>query len=120
MIIEKFFAISQVAHEITLWVLILLSIFSITFILEKWFFLKRFVQKTKSLPSKLLETLASNNLEEIEEFSRDRDSIEGRALTYGLRHVKEKGTTGLEEFFNSYALIEKPLLEKRLGFLATV
>jgi biopolymer transport protein TolQ len=52
--------------------------------------------------------------------SRDKLTLEGRALAYGLRHVKEKGADGLEELFNSYSLIERPKLERYLNFLATV
>ncbi len=41
-------------------------------------------------------------------------------MSYGLRHVRERGPAGLEEIFTSYASIERPVLEKYLGFLATV
>jgi biopolymer transport protein TolQ len=64
--------------------------------------------------------LQSNNLDDLNDLSKDRDSIEGRALSYGLRHAKEHGADGVGEVINSYALMEKPQLERSLNFLATV
>ncbi len=120
MITEKFFVIAQVGHEATLWILIILSIFSIAFIIERAFALGG-VQKKSALVSKhILEILRSNTLKDIDTIAKDKDSLEGRALSYGLRHVKEFGNRGLEEIFNSYAQIERPGLERRLNFLATV
>ena len=66
------------------------------------------------------ELLLSHNLEELEELSKNKDSLPGRALSYGLRHAKMDGEKGLAEVFNSFLMIEKPKLEKNLNFLATV
>lgn len=120
MLTEKFFAIAQVGHEFTLWVLVILSVLSIAFILERYFTLKNAQAKTDAISKKMQESLQANALNEIEDLAKDRDSIVGKALSYGLRHAKEYGSEGLEEIFNSYALMEKPKLEKRLSFLATV
>lgn len=117
---ENFFAIAQITHEITLWVLIVLSILSIAFILERTFTLGKIRAQSQKVSLRLREILASNNLNELEDLAKERDSLEGRALSYGLRHVREKGLPGLEEIFTSYASIEKPVLERYLGFLATV
>lgn len=118
--IENFFAIAMVAHEITLWLLILLSILSIAFILERFFTLGKVRAKSAVVSERVREILASNNLAELEELGKEKESLEGRALSYGLRHVRERGQAGLEEIFTSYASIERPVLEKYLGFLATV
>ncbi len=117
---EHFFAIAQVAHEVTLWLLVILSILSIAFILERFFTLSRVRAKSAKVSERLREILQSNNLAELEDLAKDKESLEARGLSYGLRHVKEKGNAGLEEIFNSYALIERPNLERYLGFLATV
>jgi biopolymer transport protein ExbB len=37
-----------------------------------------------------------------------------------LRHAREKGTAGIEEIFSSFVAIERPALDRYLGFLATV
>ncbi|HAG92036.1 MAG TPA: tolQ protein [Bdellovibrionales bacterium] len=118
--IERFFQIAEYGHEITLWILILLSIFSLAFILERFFTLSRVSKKSDETSEKIRDILKANQLDEIEDIAKDKDSIEGQALSYALRHLKEKGTEGLEEIFSSFALVEKPQLEKRLNFLATV
>lgn len=117
---DKFFAIAQVAHEVTLWLLITLSVLSLAFILERFFVLGRVRRTSQAVADRLRDILQSNNLLELEELSRDKNTLEGRALSYGLRHVREKGINGLEEIFSSYAAIERPSLDRHLGFLATV
>lgn len=117
---DNFFAMAQVAHTVTLWLLILLSILSLAFILERLFSLTRVKNESARISDRLRELLQSNNLSELEDIAKDRKSLEGRGLSYGLRHVHEKGLPGLEEIFSSYALNERPNLERYLSFLATV
>lgn len=120
MLSDKFFAIAQLGHEATLWILIILSIVSVAFILERFFVLKKVEGSTENLATKIQEALQMNQLNELEDLSKDRDTLIGKALNQGIRHSKVHGTNGLEEVFNSFFLMEKPVLEKRLGFLATV
>lgn len=117
---ENFFAIAQVGHEVTLWLLVALSILSIAFILERFFSLGRVRKESQKVSDQLREILQSNNLPELESMSKDKANLESRALNYGLRHVRERGTAGLEEIFSSFAAMERPALERYLGFLATV
>lgn len=117
---ENFFAIAQVAHEVTLWLLIALSILSIAFILERFFSLSRVRKDSQKISDELREILQSNNLAELETLSKDKKTLEAKALSYGLRHVRERGVNGLEEIFSSFASMERPNLERYLGFLATV
>lgn len=120
MFTDKFFAIAAQGHEVTLWILVALSVFSIAFILERWLSLRKVKAKTIEFSRRMQETLQANSLDDVEELSKDRESLQGRALSYGLRHIKANGADGLEEIFNSYALLERPKLEKYLNFLATV
>lgn len=120
MLTDKFFAIAEIGHEATLWLLILLSILSVAFILERFISLKQEKKNSLKTRERLIDILKSNNLNEVENLGRDWDTIEGRALNYGLRYAKENGTEGLEEIFSSYASTERPKLEKFLNFLATV
>lgn len=120
MFTEKFFAIAEFGHEITLWVLIALSILSLTFILERFFSLRKTRKDSQKVAQQISETLQSSHLAEIEDLSKDKQTLEGRALSYGLRHAKQHGAEGLEEIFNAYALTERPKLERYLNFLATV
>lgn len=120
MLTDKFFAIAEAGHDVTLWVLLLLSVLSIAFIIERWRTLREYAQSSQKISDRIRETLQSNNLKQIENLSHDWDSLEGRGLSFGLRHAKENGEKGLEEIFSSYVITEKPKLEKYLNFLATV
>lgn len=120
MMSDKFFAIAQVAHQVTLYLLILLSVLSLAFILERFFSLGRVRSASAKVSERLRDILQTNNLAELEELARDKTALEGRALSFGLRHLRERGPNGLEDLFASYAAIERPALDRYLGFLATV
>lgn len=120
MLTEKLFNMAQGGAEAILWVLLLLSVISVALIAERWLTLRQVRSNSNKIKTRLRDALQSHNLSEIEELGKERESLEGRALSYGLRHVKESGASGLEEIFNSYALMERPQLERSLNFLATV
>jgi biopolymer transport protein TolQ len=120
MLTEKFFVLAQVGHEVTLWVLVVLSVLSIAFMLERYFGLKKIADRAEGLAHQVQQSMQMNALNELEDLSKDRESLVGKALNQGLRHTKTHGATGLAEVFESYALMERPELEKRLNFLATV
>lgn len=120
MLTERLFSLAQGGAESILWLLLVLSVISIGLILERWLTLRSISSRSRRIKARMREALQSNNLDELEDLSKDRDSLEGRALAYGLRHVKETGTNGLPEIFNSFALLERPSLERSLNFLATI
>ncbi len=117
---QNFFSIAVIGHNVTLWLLVILSVLSVAFILERFFTLGRVKKESAKISEQLREILQGNNLPELEELSKNKDALETRALAYGLRHVRDRGINGLEEIFTSYASIERPALERYLGFLATV
>lgn len=120
MLSQKFFVIAAYGHDITLYLLIILSIFSVAAILDRARALGRVLTKSEEVTRQLQETLQSNSIKDFDTYSPDKDTFVGKAVAYGLRHSKEHGTKGLEEVFNSYALNERPHLERYLNFLATV
>ncbi len=120
MLIEKFFVLSQGSAEILLIVLLLTSILSIGMIIERFLTLRSVYKKNTEFRNKAQDLLQSHTLDELEDLAKSKDSLPGRALSYGLRHVKTEGLEGLAELFNSFHMIEKPKLEKNLNFLATV
>ena len=120
MFTDTFFSIAEAGHEVTLWLLIILSIFSVAFIFERWLSLRKVKRQSQKVMKQIQDTLNASNLEELESLSQNKESLEGRALSYGLKHLKSHGPNGLEEVFSSFALTEKPWLERHLNFLATV
>ncbi len=120
MLTEKIFAFAQIADQAILWLLISLSILSIGFILERFFTLRKISSESDKIRYKLKLAISSQSIQEVEDLAKEITTLEGRAVNYGLKHIKESGSRGLEEVFNSMVLIEKPELEKHLGFLATI
>ena len=120
MLTEKLFNIAQGGAEAILWLLLGISIISVGLIAERWLSLRQVIKRSDRAKARMREALQSNNLDELEDMARDRDSLEGRVLAYGLRHIKEQGQNGLSEIFNSFALLERPQLERSLNFLATI
>lgn len=120
MLSEKIFAIAHVADQVVLIILIILSVFSVGVILERFFVLRKIGQDSEKIRSRIKLSLQSNSAEDIEEIAKDPSTFEGRAAAYAMKSIKTSGLKGLEEMFNAYALTEKPELEKHLGFLGTV
>jgi len=56
---DQFLSISSAAHEVTLWFLFILSILSVTVILDRFFFLKDFLSETSLILSEMTEALES-------------------------------------------------------------
>lgn len=117
---EKLFAMAQLGANALLWLLALMSVISLAMIFERWVALRKVRMKSQQVRGRVQEMLQANQLEDLEILSQDRSSLEGRALNYGLRHVQRNGAEGLEEVITTFALNEKPELERNLNFLATV
>ncbi len=120
MLTDRIFTVAQIADQVVLWILVVLSILSLGIIMERFFSLRRISKESAEVRRKIRSALQSNAVDEIENMSRSQDTLEGRALNYAMRHIKDSGSKGLEEAFNSFALTERPELERYLGFLATV
>lgn len=120
MLTEKIFTVAHLIDQVVLWVLLVLSVLSIGMILERFFALRKVSAESQRVRAKIKIALQSNSVEDVEDLSKDPNSLEGRAASYALKHMRTSGSKGLSEIFNTFALTEKPELEKFLGFLATV
>lgn len=120
MLTERIFAVAQIADQVVLWILIVLSIVSLGMILERFFYLRRIARESTEVRTKVKSALQTHSVEDVESIPKNPDTVEGRALSYAMKHIKDSGSRGLEEAFNSYALMERPELERFLNFLATV
>lgn len=120
MLSDRIFAIAHVADQVVLYILVALSIVSLGIILERFFALRKLTASSKEMRLRMKIALQSHSLEDVENLNKNPDTVEGRALIFALRHIKDNGSKGLEEVFNTFALTEKPELEKYLSYLATV
>jgi biopolymer transport protein ExbB len=89
-------------------------------ILERLFYLKKIVRHSRQNQLILQNAIRERNLACIKDITKDPTSIEARAISYALEQAKLTGESGIVEIFSSLAQLEKPKLERSLGFLATV
>lgn len=120
MLSERVFAVAQIADQVVLYLLIALSVISVGLILERFFSLRKVSAGSVKMRARVKNALQSYSLEDVEVLSKEHETLEGRALAAGLRHVRESGSKGLEEVFNAFVLIERPELDRSLSFLATI
>jgi len=120
MLSEKIFILAQYADQVVLFVLVAMSIVSVGMIFERYISLKKISENSTQVRLKIKSILNDNNLMGFEDLAKDTSTLEGRAASLALRHLKESGAAGAEEMFNSFMLNEKPELEKYLSVLATV
>ena len=120
MLTEKIISVAHYFDQAVLWILIILSILSVGMILERFVSLRKVAENSQKIRARIKMALQANSVDDFEQIARDTESLEGRAASYALRHMKDSGSKGLEEVFNTYALTERPDLERFLSFLATI
>ena len=101
-------------------ILMVFSILALSISLERYFVLKPLYRKSLQMGHKLKTVFKSGDLHVLESLSKDNTYPAGRAMEYGLVHIQDKGSEGLAELFKAVYLQEKPRLEGRISFLATI
>lgn len=121
MLINQLLAISSVAHEVILWFLILLNVFSIAIILDRFFFIRGFLSETSLVLSEMMSALESGRNSHMK-LVYDKYALlpAGKILQKGWEHIIQNRDRGLEEMMDSHLLALKPQMESHLGFLATL
>ena len=121
MLTDQLLSISSAAHEVVLWFLIILSVFSLTIMLDRFFFLKSFLSETSLILNEMIEALESGRNSHMK-LVYDKYALlpAGKLLQKAWEHIIDKRERGLEEMMNSHLLALKPKMENRLSFLATL
>jgi biopolymer transport protein TolQ len=117
---ETLFKIADASAHGILYLMGLLSLISVSIMIERFFSLKSIGSSSSGMADEFRKVIEGQNIEQIETLSRDPKSLEGRALGYGLSFVKNHGANGLVELFDSFKTIERPGLEKNLNILGTI
>lgn len=117
---ERIFAVAHFADSGVLYLLIFLSMVSLYIIFERYIRLGRIARASSEQRRRLEAALDQGDLTSIDELALSPDSLEGRAVTRALSHLKKNGSRGLEEQFTTFVQFEQPRLERSLTFLATV
>ena len=120
MLIQKVFLISQIGHDSSLWILFILSVFSIAISLERFFVLRTWKVAAAKVSTEVLEAVESGQLNWIQNLDKKFSDIHPDP---GLRLVAtylEKKSHLVESVFHSFILSKKKVLESKLSFLASV
>jgi biopolymer transport protein TolQ len=117
---EAMFKIADMSAHGILYLMGVVSVLSISIMIERYFSLRKVSAQSKELAKDFRNVLANQDLSQIESLSKKSDSLEGKALGYGLNYVQKNGANGLDDIFNSFKTVERPGLEKNLNLLGTI
>jgi biopolymer transport protein ExbB len=102
-----------------LWLLLFLSVISITVMVERAILLYRRRGDAGALAKLAAERLAAGKLEELREHVAKSRAVEAVVLAAGLAKV-EDGAAAAEESMHAAQVRERQLLDRNLAFLGTV
>jgi biopolymer transport protein TolQ len=117
---ETLFKISEASANGILWFMLLLSVVSVSIMIERFLTLRKITASSTQIAHRFRAAIEGQDLSQIEKLSKEESSIEARALNHGLLFVSKHGGGGLDDLFNSFKTIEKPGLEKNLNVLGTI
>ena len=121
MLTEQLLLISSIAHEVILWLLILLSVFSTAIIMDRWFFFYHFQTETKMILDEILSALNSGRNSHMKlVYDKYAFLPSGSLLQKSWEHIIKKRESGLEEMINAHLFTLKPGMDKGLSFLASI
>ena len=120
MFTQQFFIVSQLGHEITLWVLFILSVISIAILLERFFFLRHWKKSSSLACKEIKQAIESGQPEWIKNIHLTFENVNKNASTQFLALYFEKKPHMIPQVFRSFISAQKAQLEARLSFLATI
>lgn len=120
MLTQKFFLISSLGHEITLWILIILSILSLAVVMERFFLLRAWRKSAQKAKKAVQEAVETGHLEWIKNLNHQFSNSKTDPGTQLISSYMDKKPELIVEVFESFVLSKKDLFESHLHFLATV
>ena len=117
---EQFFIGSRLGHNITLYILIALSIASISYIIERISFFNKIKKSLKDFRWASNESVHKNDISPLKDFSNAHSGYESEAIKLGVQYVQSQGVEGLYEYLNSYKKNIRPALDRSLSSLASI
>lgn len=117
---DVLFKIAEASAHFILYFMGFLSVVSGAIMMERFFALRKMSRDSRKMSEQFRTAVETQRPEILETVSEKSASLEGRAIGYGLNHVRKFGMDGLHELFQSFKAIEKPLLEKNLNLLGTI
>jgi biopolymer transport protein TolQ len=117
---DTLFKIADASAHSILYLMGLLSVISVSIMIERFFALKKISKSSQNIARGFRTVIETQDLDQINQLSSEGKSLEARALGFGLGFVKKHGASGLDELFDSFKAIERPGLEKNLNVLGTI
>jgi biopolymer transport protein TolQ len=117
---DALFKIADMTAHGILYFMGVVSVLSVSIMIERFFALRKVGNKSEELAKDFQQVMVSQDLNGIEKLAQKSDSLEGKALGYGLNFAKKNGEHGLDELFGSFKTLERPALEKNLSTLGTI
>jgi biopolymer transport protein ExbB/TolQ len=119
MLIEKLLAVAQVGGSAVLYILIALSIWSISIILERWWFYRSRRVNAPKLADQLLKKLHENDRPGAMALLKASKSIEAEVLAGGLEWY-DRGPDAVKEILVKGVRDRRKVTERGLLFLGTL
>lgn len=119
MLTEKILSLALIGTEWVIWLLLLLSVFSLAVILEKFWVLRRKRGNSENLRQKVFSILQKKDYKAIDEILNNDCSSSAEVTLKVLRNMKESGI-GLEDSLLIALSEEKIILESRIAILGTL
>jgi biopolymer transport protein TolQ len=117
---ESFFEIAHLADRGVLYLLLILSVVSLALIAERYWVLSRAARRAVKVEARIQEMLGTAQIDKFCELENVGGPLEDRAVRLGVEAIQASQGKGLREAFDTFILLERPKLERSLGFLATV
>lgn len=116
---ERIFAVAHLADQVVLYLLLGLCLMSLYMIIDRYFSLKKLVTQSKQFKSEVAPLIQSANFSGLDRMAHG-ESLPNETLRMALNHCRTSRNPNLSSLVESVKNLNKPALEKYLGFLATV
>ena len=117
---ESMYKIAEASANFILYFMGFLSVVSLAIIVERFLTLSKISRNSKSIGLKFNEIISTQDTSKMNELANYNQSLEGKALGYGMNYLKKNSENGLDELFSSFKTMEKPKLEGNLYILGTI
>jgi biopolymer transport protein ExbB/TolQ len=119
MLTEFLLDFALLGAEWVLWILVLLSVATVAFTIERILFFRRRAVAVDELRVKMEECLEDEDYEAAADLLEGRQTMEARVVLFGLRD-REKGPEAVEDRMSGALSTEKTKYNQFLPFLGTV
>jgi biopolymer transport protein ExbB len=116
---EKFLQFTTVGAEWVLWLLLVLSVFSVYVMIERWVFFRSLAGSDVALRKALHEALSADDIDRARELVRGKVGPGGQIVSTMLENL-DRGDTSVHAAINAMRPGERMRLERNLIYLGTL